>query len=229
MFTRLTLPIALLSFLGSSLLTIQTLIGAPTYSSGGNQDRRLPPQQYQTGLSDIKHQLSNHESEIRMMEEKLNNQEEMLETLRESIHDNGQLHKDLLKDSQTSFTTKIDLLDSITKSLVTDLNVLKTHANDSAAVLEQHKLKIKEIEKVLEVQKNQLNFLEEAMRSLMDLMQVKESIGVDKTEGSKIYRVQAGDTLEKIARSQKTTIQALRDKNNLTNDKIRVGQKLTIP
>lgn len=162
------------------------------------------------------------------MEEKLNNQEETIETLRQGLCDTGQLHRDLLKDNQASLNSKIDSLDTKTKNLVTDLGVLKTHANESAAILEQYKHKIKEMEKVTEVQKNQLNHLEEAIRSLMDLMQVKESLG-EKGDGVKSYRVQSGDTLEKIARSQKVTIQALREKNNLTNDKIMVGQKLIIP
>lgn len=224
--------LGLLSLIGSSFFFSSSLEAVPTYPTGGTQDRRQPPQQsqasVQTGLSDIKHQLNNHESEIRMMEEKLNNQEETIEALRQSFCDNGQLQRDLLKDNQASLNSKIESLDTKTKSLVTDLGVLKTHANDLAAVLEQYKQKIKEMEKVMEVQKNQLNHLEEAMRSLMDLMQVKESLG-DKVEGAKSYRVQPGDTLEKIARSQKVTIQALRDKNNLTNDKIIVGQKLMIP
>jgi LysM repeat protein len=220
--------LGLLSLLGSSFFFTSSLVALPTYPAGINQDRRQPPQQSQTGLSAIKHQLSNHESEIRMMEEKLNNQEETIETLRQGLCDTGQLHRDLLKDNQASLNSKIDSLDTKTKNLVTDLGVLKTHANESAAILEQYKHKIKEMEKVTEVQKNQLNHLEEAIRSLMDLMQVKESLG-EKGDGVKSYRVQSGDTLEKIARSQKVTIQALREKNNLTNDKIMVGQKLMIP
>jgi LysM repeat protein len=220
--------LGLLSLLGSSFFFTSSLVALPTYPAGINQDRRQPPQQSQTGLSAIKHQLSNHESEIRMMEEKLNNQEETIETLRQGLCDTGQLHRDLLKDNQASLNSKIDSLDTKTKNLVTDLGVLKTHANESAAILEQYKHKIKEMEKVTEVQKNQLNHLEEAIRSLMDLMQVKESLG-EKGDGVKSYRVQSGDTLEKIARSQKVTIQSLREKNNLTNDKIMVGQKLMIP
>jgi LysM repeat protein len=47
--------------------------------------------------------------------------------------------------------------------------------------------------------------------------------------GETIYEVKSGDTLTKIASDFKTTIKALRSANNLTTDRIKVGQKLKIP
>lgn len=43
------------------------------------------------------------------------------------------------------------------------------------------------------------------------------------------YTVQSGDTLTKIARRFGVTVRALRAANNLTTDRIKVGQKLKIP
>lgn len=43
------------------------------------------------------------------------------------------------------------------------------------------------------------------------------------------YTVKSGDTLTGIASRHATTVKALRSENNLTTDKIRVGQKLKIP
>ncbi|MBU1908597.1 MAG: LysM peptidoglycan-binding domain-containing protein, partial [Verrucomicrobia bacterium] len=48
-------------------------------------------------------------------------------------------------------------------------------------------------------------------------------------EGAEGYTVQAGDSLSKIAVKHGTTVSALREANNLTGDKILVGQKLVIP
>lgn len=222
----------LLSFIGGSLLLAHTAIAAPGYttSPGSVQDRRPMTQQAPDGLSKLRHELSNHESEIRMMEEKLNNHEETLDNLRQSLLDNGQLHKDLLKDNSSNINSKIDALETKTKGLVADFAVLKTHANESSAILAQYKQRINELDKIAEAQKNQLNHLEAAVRSLMDLLQDSPAEKpLDKSDSTKIYRVQSGDTLEKIARSQKTTIQALRERNNLTQDKIVIGQKLIIP
>ncbi|HFI0463974.1 TPA: LysM peptidoglycan-binding domain-containing protein [Streptococcus suis] len=48
------------------------------------------------------------------------------------------------------------------------------------------------------------------------------------TEAGQTYRVQAGDTLSKIARTNKITVTQLKTWNNLTTDTIRVGQVLKL-
>lgn len=47
--------------------------------------------------------------------------------------------------------------------------------------------------------------------------------------GSQSYTVKSGDTLIKIANQHGVTVKAIRTANNLTTDKIRVGQNLKIP
>lgn len=49
------------------------------------------------------------------------------------------------------------------------------------------------------------------------------------TDAANTYEVKSGDTLGAIARRQGTTVSALRAANNLSNDNLRVGQKLVIP
>ena len=49
------------------------------------------------------------------------------------------------------------------------------------------------------------------------------------TAGGNSYEVQSGDSLWKIAKTQGTTIVALKQANNLASDALKVGQKLTIP
>ena len=49
------------------------------------------------------------------------------------------------------------------------------------------------------------------------------------TSGQKTYVVKSGDNLMKIARTQGTTVKALRSANRLKTDRITVGQKLVIP
>jgi LysM repeat protein len=45
----------------------------------------------------------------------------------------------------------------------------------------------------------------------------------------KLYTVKSGDSLNKIAKLNETTVKALRAANNLKTDQIKVGQKLKIP
>ena len=47
--------------------------------------------------------------------------------------------------------------------------------------------------------------------------------------GEQTYTVKSGDTLSSIARHYGTTVKAIRAANNLTTDKIKVGEKLKIP
>lgn len=48
------------------------------------------------------------------------------------------------------------------------------------------------------------------------------------TENESVYIVQAGDTLTKIANLKKTTVEKLKQKNQLRTDAIQIGQKLKI-
>jgi LysM repeat protein len=52
---------------------------------------------------------------------------------------------------------------------------------------------------------------------------------VDTAAGEQVYTVKSGDNLTKIATEFKVSVKALRSANNLTTDRIRVGQKLKIP
>ncbi|HON06698.1 MAG TPA: LysM peptidoglycan-binding domain-containing protein [Verrucomicrobiota bacterium] len=49
------------------------------------------------------------------------------------------------------------------------------------------------------------------------------------TSGSKVYVVKSGDNLTKIAKSQGVKVSELKAANNLSTDRINVGQKLKIP
>ena len=51
----------------------------------------------------------------------------------------------------------------------------------------------------------------------------------DTTSGAQTYVVKSGDSLSKIAGEFAVTVKALRSANNLTTDKIVVGQKLKVP
>ncbi len=55
------------------------------------------------------------------------------------------------------------------------------------------------------------------------------AVATEDTSAGQVYTVKSGDTLIKIASEHKVTVKALRSANNLTTDKIKVGQKLKIP
>lgn len=183
-------------------------------------------------VDDLRHEVNNHETEIRMYEEKLSNQETIIDSLRQQLNESLQANKQLLQEAILNIELKITSLETTTKGLVGDLRQFKNYANESSSSLAQYKQKFAELEKVLESQNQNMVNLQAALKALMDAVQVKSgisNIGNTQEGSSKNYHVKSGDSLEKIARNNQTTIQALRELNGLTTDKIKVGQILQLP
>ncbi|MBA3817107.1 MAG: LysM peptidoglycan-binding domain-containing protein [Parachlamydiaceae bacterium] len=188
-------------------------------------------------LDDIRHEVNNHESEIRIYDEKLKNLENIIDSVRDQVSESSQAHKEQLKGNSNTLESKITSIENIIKGVVTDLRQFKTHANDSSIALAQYKQKISELEKIVEQQNQNLDHLQAAMRSLMEALVVKESAPSKPSAVSMtaeisapgLYRVKAGDSLEKIARLHQTTVSVIKDLNGLSHDRIVVGQVLKIP
>jgi LysM repeat protein len=220
---------------------MQTTPNRPTQGDDINATIR----QLRTGLSDLRNEVKNHESEIRMFEERLHNQENSNEHMRQELTDDFQSQKDFSKAIQVSIQNKLDNLEIRLSSTETqlsnlsqtsggvmnDLRQLRSQANDSIAVLGQYKQKLSEVEEMIVAQNQHIANLEAALQSIMELIQAKPIAPAQTklNEGNKIYKVQPGDSLEKIARANHISIQQLKDYNQLSSDRIIVGQTLKIP
>lgn len=217
----------------------------PNRSNQGDDTQSLI-RQLRTQISDLKNEVKNHEVEIRMFEERLHNQENSNEQMRQQLSDDFISQKDFSKVVQANVQTKIDNLETrlsgmesqianLTQSstgTMNDLRLLKAQANDSIAVLNQYKQKLEEMEGLIQSQNQHIANLETALQSIMEIFQAKHSMPASQpkvSEGVKMYKVQPGDNLEKIARSNQISVQQLRDYNQLTTDRIMVGQTLKIP
>lgn len=182
------------------------------------------------GLDTIRHEVSNHETELQMFTERVNNQESTISSMRQQMLDANQSNKDLVKGSTTSVESKITNLESSNKNLISDLQVIKSHANETSSAIGTFKQRLVELERTLSQQNQQIENLQAAMRSLMEALQEKDG-GVDtaKESGSKLYKVKSGDSLDKIAKAHNTTIKAIKEINGLTTDKIVVGKNIKLP
>lgn len=186
----------------------------------------------------LRHEVSNQETEVHMLSEKINNQESTIDALRQTVFDTNQANKDFLRSNLANSDAKIQGLELANKGLITDICQLRTHANDSAALLEQYKRKISELEQIVTLQNHNIDNMHAAMRALTDALS-KETTQAEHTEqreshdnfssDAKAYRIKPGDTLEKIARLHQTTVKAIKELNNLSNDKIVVGRLIKIP
>ena len=204
------------------------------------EDPNAAMKQMRTSLADLKHEVHNHESEIRTFEEKLHNQESSFEQLRQRLTEDIQNQQDFVKASTINLEGKTDTLeqtlgnlDVAVKGLTADLRQMKTQANDSVSVLAQYKQKLTELEKLMETQSQHMQNLEAALHSMMEVLQAKQSakavtLSVSE-DGCKTYKVRPGDSLEKIAKANSVSVQALRTANQLSSDRIMVGQTLKIP
>lgn len=193
--------------------------------------------QLRTNLKDLKYQVNNQDAEIQALQAKLENQEVNLE---ESCQ---KLEKELCSKQEHNRVAQVDLENSIAsvkeslQSVVSDLRLIKTQANETIKALGEQKERLTErlayLEAKLEVQAQNLKLLESALQSLMELFQSKTpakkaETAVAGSENS--YKVQPGDTLEKIARLHKVSLSALKQANQIeADDKIRVNQTLKIP
>lgn len=231
---------------------ISSLTAAPRMQYQGNpyyqDDNRIAIKEMRDSIEDIRHEVNNHEAEIRMFDEKLTNFDSIIENVRDQLSNANRSHKEQLKGSSANLESKIAALETTSNGLMTDLKLFKTHSNETSAVLMQYKQKIAELEKIIDQQNQNIEYLQAAMRSLMEVLQGKAAVSIKpsvKSTGEgmvsstsvlatavnsdRCYKIKAGDSLEKIARSYQVSIQSLKDLNGLTSDLIVVGKTLIIP
>jgi len=164
---------------------------------------------------DLKHELDNHETEIRTFDERLTTQENIIDSLRQQLLETVQKNRDLVKSNTSSVEARIASLEATVGSILADLRQLQSHANESSKALSQYKQKLADTN-------HHLENLHDSLNALLKVLQT------DTSEPINAYRVQNGDSLEKIARKNNMSVKKLKELNDLTNDRIFVGQVLKL-
>lgn len=177
-------------------------------------------------ISDLKQTTHCYQVEKEILEEKLNQQEAMIESLQKQLK-NFRMPTDELSNGKIALLEKkISSLEKINEGLVSDLRQFKTHANEAAASLQKFQSKISSLEQEVD---NNLGHMKKALESLMILSKKgKDAVSPSEISQNGTYRVKAGDTLERIARAHGVTIEAIKKSNQLTSDRIIIGQELHI-
>ncbi len=163
-------------------------------------------------LADLKHALNNAQVEIQILEEQVQNQESLSKKVKPgtSFPNDSRLEK------------RIAALEQMQEKIHGDLKQLSSHANQTSTCLQQYSTKISEIEQNLERQRGDL-------KSSLKTLTSSLATEVAATSSSGSYKVKSGDSLEKIARNHKVSVDALKKANGLSQNKILVGQELIIP
>ena len=197
-----------------------TACGSMNSSKGEKHQMELSLHRVRTEVEDIKHELNTYEIEHHVIEGKLIDQEQVITSLREQV-------VELKSEKLDSFVQKLQNLDKRLRQvlkkqekIVADIRQLSSHANDTTTALAQYKEKISQFEKAIQEQTIQLQ----------DLVKIKEEITkFAEVENSKAYKVKVGDSLEKIARDNDTTVDELKRLNQMTTDLIVIDQLIHLP
>lgn len=182
-------------------------------------------------LQNLSYSVHNQDQEIAALKQKIQNQEAIIDSMHTEVTQLIKAAKESQKNSGEKVDGRLKGMEKNLEKLVTDLKQFKKHANDSASSFSQIEKKLKEQEEISTLQAQQIKDLEAALRSLANAMQLKTSSADKKVSAAsgELYKVKAGDSLEKIAKDHGTTIEAIKKENNLSKDTIFPGQKLSIP
>ncbi|MDF2549446.1 MAG: LysM domain [Chlamydiales bacterium] len=170
----------------------------------------------------LSHALSNQQVELEMLQERLNNQELAFEALR------ADLEKTLSKQNASLARELMGKIEKVEQNLalaIKDLTRMRSEINDKFSQIDQE---LKQAEGALAKQVKNTAHLEMATQSVLALLEGDRK----KEDGSQeeSYVVKSGDTLEKIARRFKTSVEALKAKNQIgASNIIHPGQTLHIP
>lgn len=174
--------------------------------------------------------------------------EEQLKKERGNIQNTDfELRRDLegLKKTYSDIITSISALNknlstiqndilTINKSQVKIAESLNKLSEDIGKVREQNTTTEKKMDANMKVfldeltrQESEISHLKNQMGDLKTTK--KDALSVEEKTGPRSYVVKSGDTLGGIASKFKTTISALKKKNNLKSDTVYIGQELLIP
>lgn len=171
---------------------------------GGNRQEQIAIEELRIEVADLKHALSATEVELHLLEEKL-----------EAHGDSKVGH---ISEEIKFLERKISSLEKSMEKSASDLRNLSNHANQTVASLSQYRERIEDLDKRME----EVSKLKNTLSSL------SKAIGSQSSE-NKSYKVRAGDSLEKIARRHRISVDMLKKINHLENDRIVIGQELKVP
>jgi LysM repeat protein len=169
----------------------------------GNNDAIF--EEMKTEIADLRHSLHGTEVELKLLGEKFESRE---------------MEGTSPKGDVASLQRKIAFLEKTIDKMNSELKSLMTYANQTTTSLSQYRDQIQEIDRKL----GEVSKLRSTLSQISKTYSAPEVASTDTN-----YRVKSGDSLEKIARRFNTTADALKKENQLTTDKIVIGQELTIP
>lgn len=205
------------------LLIIAVLYCAPsvharpqsgTYTSSDMEELRIE-------IDDLKHALNTTQVELGLLDERLKKQSVSLSSVKGQGSQTNSMSS--ISAQVAGLEKKVGHLEKTLEKAASDLRALNSSVGQTLS-------KIQSLETDLSCHDKRL---EEVSKLKSTLTSISKAIAApSQTLPSKVktYSVKAGDTLEKIAKSQGVSVDAIRKiNNNLQKDRIIVGQELRLP
>lgn len=158
-------------------------------------------------IDDLKYALNTAQVELGLLQERLKKQDQSFSSIKETV-------------SSTTLEKKVLQLEKVLDKAVSDLRTLSQSVNQTLSKIQNLESGITEHDKRFD----EVTKLKGTLTSISKAIKAPEA----PSQPTKTYRVKAGDSLEKIARSHQLSVETLRKINNLSNDKILVGQELRV-
>ncbi|MBI2742297.1 MAG: LysM peptidoglycan-binding domain-containing protein [Chlamydiales bacterium] len=170
-------------------------------------------------LSDLRHELSGTRVDLQILDEKIKQQKTPVKGAESSLQ-------------LSTLDRKLAELQKSQEKLAQDLRQLGTHANQASTTFAKQQEKLHDLEQEIQAQNRRLDEivkLKGTLSSLSEVLKEKSREESSNTHTYRKYKVKSGDSLEKIAKQQHTTIEAIKKLNDLSSDRIVVGQEIKLP
>ncbi len=197
---------------------------SPLRSSPNDEKHQLELtlHEVQTNLDDLRHDINCFQTELQILDGRIKYYENTLATLKQHDLEKQQAKIDQLTLQIQNLEKKWSSFEKVQQEEVRDLRELSSHANETTAALTQFKDRIGELEQEILGHNHRLD-------EVGKLKGRVEHLAKGFRGETKAYKVKPGDSLEKIARAHKTSVERIKKLNDLDQDLIVVGQELKIP
>ncbi len=174
----------------------------------------------------LRNQIAALDAQLSILEERINNHEAIIDSLRHETAAQVKAATAAADAKISNGDNRITRIEEHIERTSRDIKQIREHVNQFTSLLQKQQISIDKLEQSRTEHDAKLLRLEAAFREMILGLRGNENPSLIQEE---TYLVQAGDSIDKIARRYKVSPAKLRERNGLKTDTIRVGQKLTIP
>jgi len=175
-------------------------------------------------LDDLKHALHSTQVELGLLDERLKKQNTAIAGVKGQSVGKEASSLSLLSTTVSNLEKKVSQLEKTLDKAAADLRTLSNSVTQTLTKINTLETNLSHHDKRLD----EVTKLKGTLTSISKAINQRPSPEAS-SESTKSYFVKAGDSLEKIARMSKVPVDTIRKMNNLSNDKIIIGQELRLP